>query len=188
MKKLSFFLLLVFAVVVNAQEMTPEEMQEMYMKAAQPGEQHEFLSKYAGEWNMKYTGIMPDGSEFTESVEAKAEMILEGRFLKSHAWGKMMGMDIESFNYLGYDTRLGHYTMWAIDTYGTYAVAATGKYDEETKSIEFTGMNYEMWAQAEKPFKVIMSFTSEDEWSSDVYVTVPGDELTKVVTAKATRK
>jgi hypothetical protein len=64
--------------------------------------------------------------------------IIGGRFLILETTMKG-AFDAESMNLFGFDRRTGDYTMTGVDTLGTYAISAAGKYDEVQKGVVLHG-------------------------------------------------
>lgn len=124
-----------------AQEPAPAptmmEMQMEMMRLAQPGPEHDALTKMVGDWDMSAKMTMPpmpgmDGMPPMESkAKTKQELVLGGRFIRSVAKGSMMGQPVESLSYLGYDRRHDEYVTVGFDTMGTYFVTARGKRGED---------------------------------------------------------
>ncbi len=106
---------------------------EAAMALAGPGDEHEGLAKWAGEWEMEVSmnSPMPGMPEQKQTGKASAKMILGGRFLEVTSNGSFFGQPFESKTILGYDRRHGKYTLVGFDTLGTYWVAAEGVRDED---------------------------------------------------------
>ena len=65
---------------------------------------------------------MPGAPPMTFTGTSDAKMILGGRFLQINgsAQAANPGMSSESLTVIGFDKRTGKYTMWGVDTDGTY--------------------------------------------------------------------
>lgn len=123
--------LLLLAAPAAAQESMSEaekaEMMETYMEAARPGPQHERLAALEGSWTTAITMWPAPGAEpVTAGGACENRMILGGRFLESACEGALYGMPVESVSILGFDRRGNEWTWLALDTMGTYWVAARG--------------------------------------------------------------
>lgn len=154
-----------------AKQLTPELMEEM-MQLAKPGPEHELLATYAGHWDAEVTWWMEPGAEpQTAGGSQTSEMILEGRFLKSDGeMGEGM-MSGTSLTIMGFDRRVGEYTMVAFDTWGTYYVTAGGTYNEENKTIIMTGEEYDPLMDFMQEYYFKLTLIDEDTYVSELYFT-----------------
>ncbi|HLP62808.1 MAG TPA: DUF1579 domain-containing protein [Candidatus Deferrimicrobium sp.] len=104
----------------SEKQMTPEQQKAMeaYAKMGALNENHEFLKKFVGEWNVTSKAWMMPGQEpvLSES-KSKAELILGGRFLMWRYQGTMFGQPFEGMQILSYDNMKKKYvTIWIDNT------------------------------------------------------------------------
>lgn len=87
---------------------------EAYMKLMAPTENHKFLESFAGAWTIMTKAWMQPGAEPEVSQNsAAAEMILDGRFLRTEYKGAMFGQPFAGIQISGYDTlKKKHITFW----------------------------------------------------------------------------
>lgn len=130
---------LFFATTMNAQEeMSPD--QKAWMEYMTPGPMHELMAKSVGEWKTTHTMWMdPEGEPMVSEGTSTVEMILGGRYLLAKDLGIVMGMPFEGINLQGYDNKTKEIISVWIDNFGTGIAISRGTYDEETKTINFTG-------------------------------------------------
>jgi hypothetical protein len=139
----SLSILLIVTSFIQAQELSEEQMKEMY-ELMQPGDEHNLLMQFEGKWNVEYSYRMAmDQEPITSPGESNLEMILGGRFLRWNSTGELMGQFVESLTFIGFDRRFKQFRAYGFDTMGTYAVSAEGGIDPETNIIIFEGTNYE---------------------------------------------
>ncbi|MFG0330180.1 MAG: DUF1579 domain-containing protein [Phycisphaerales bacterium] len=133
---------------------SPEEMQEMMEKmyaAMTPGEGHEKLDYFVGEWNttmriyMGGPGSPPVESTGTSSIE----WILDGRFLREHMkseimmpdpeTGAMAPMSYEGIGTQGYDNYKNLYVSSWVDSMNTHLLTMRGAADPSGKVFTYYG-------------------------------------------------
>jgi hypothetical protein len=162
-------LLFLFGIsIAQAQELTPEKMEEM-MALAQPGPEHQMLEKMVGNWEQTVKFWMKSGAEPSE-MKGKSvnKMILGGRFLQSDVTGGEGEMAMEGLNLMGYDRRHKKFTTVGFDTWGTYYVTAAGPYNKETKSIVMYGEDEEPTAGITQKYDIIVRFVDDDTYINEI--------------------
>jgi hypothetical protein len=108
-------------------EMSPEQMQKMYEEAAKPGAPHAMLAKNAGQWNCTVKSWMdPSAEPMTSKGTESSEMILGGRYLRSHFQGTMMDKPFEGMGTMGYDNAKKKYVGTWFDSMGTVIMSLEG--------------------------------------------------------------
>jgi len=164
----SIFVFLLGFSMVHAQELTPEQWQEM-MALAKPGPEHKMLEKLVGTWEQTVKFWMKPGAE-PSGMKGKSvnRMILGGRFLQSDVTGGEGEMKMEGLNLMGYDRRHKHFTTVGFDTWGTYYVTAAGPYDEKSKSIVMYGEDEEPTAGITQKYDIIVRFVDDDTYVTEI--------------------
>jgi hypothetical protein len=152
-----------------------EEMMKQAQQMAAPAEQHQDLAKLEGQWKVNGKFMMPGAPPMTFTGTNDCRMILGGRFLRieGKAQSAQPGMNSESLTVLGYDKRTGKYTLWGIDTYGTYSINATGDWDEATKTATYLGENEEP-GMGKVPFKFVVHHPDDDHYTLELHMQFPG--------------
>lgn len=164
----------------------PAAMEEA-MALAQPGEEHGFLAGLAGEWTALVMMYVEPGSDPIEMpAETSAEMILGGRFLRQRGTGTMMGEPIESLTFLGFDRRHGTYTLVGFDTGGTYYITAQGGFQEDGTLVLVGHDDNPPLGTQDYEFR--MRFSGDDEFHTELHMSLNGSEMFKMVEWTSTRK
>jgi hypothetical protein len=155
---------------------TPEEQQKMmadYMKLIAPGPHHKLLEKMAGDHATTGKMWMGPGAEAMtmEPGTEKSEMILGGRYLRSHHGGNMMGMPFEGEGTMAYDNFRQKYLMSWLDNFGTTISAAAGDYDEATKTLTLMGkMDDPQTGEKDKDVKYVYRFMDDKTTIFEMWV------------------
>src|SRR5581483_8176078 len=115
---------------------SPDQQQVMdaYMKASQPGAEHETLKRLAGDWNAEVKSFNPDGSPGTTTTGLMhCEMILGGRYLQLNYSGEMdMGngkVPFHGMGLAGYDNAKKKFVNIWIDEMSTSVMHTEGTKD-----------------------------------------------------------
>jgi len=103
---------------IKQQQEEQQKAMEAYMKAAAVTENHQFLAKYAGDWDVAVTYWMGPGAPPTKSTGTfKGRMLLGGRYLEMTFNGFMMGQPFEGIQLVGFDNLEQKYnTLWIDNT------------------------------------------------------------------------
>jgi hypothetical protein len=162
------------------------------MKAAMaymtPGEVHQMMAKSAGNWTSASTMWAQAGAQPMNSVyETKNEMILGGRYLKGTNSGMMMGMPFEGISVTGYDNAKKVFVSSWIDNFGTGMIYMEGTWDNDTKSIHYTGKIVDPLSGKDAPMREVLRFVDENTQIMELYNTMNGKEF-KFMEVKSTRK
>jgi hypothetical protein len=119
--------------------MLPEMQKEMevWMKLAQPGEHHEHLARYEGNWKgVVKMWMAPDGPPSVDESQTEARLIMGGRYLEMKHVGNFGGMPFEARAIEGYDNAAGRYESMWIDNFGTLILYFTGSCSHDGKHRE----------------------------------------------------
>lgn len=161
--------------------------------SAKPVEEHAVLDALVGEWKVESRFLPAPGyPAIVSKGTAKVGKIIGGRFVESSIKLGYESVESENRTTFGYDTRHKKYTLHAIDSFGTYAVDATGPYDKEKKSITFAGEVFEP-SPDEKlpgntyPFEMVFELGEKSRVTQTIRLQMPDRswfEMTKVVFTK----
>jgi len=189
MKKI-IFALLVFALILasGSSVYSQDESMQKWMEYMTPGEMHKMLEKHTGSWNAKTTFWMAPGTEpMTSDATMTNEMILGGRYLQSKYKGDMMGMPFEGMSIEAYDngTKM-FYSTW-IDNMGTGLMYMTGKWNEATKQIEYTGSMYDPSKGASVNIRQVISVNDDGSSKMEMFGPGPDGKEFKTMEVTATR-
>jgi hypothetical protein len=126
----------VFGWAGGPEEDRQKAVEKAFEEAGKPGEPHQHLATFAGQWS--YTAKYwpsPEAKPEESRGSASLRMIMGGRFLEQTVKGKAMGMRYEGRGTTGYDTvRRNYETVW-IDNMGTGTMVAKGKYHDNLRTI-----------------------------------------------------
>ncbi len=122
-------------------EMTPEMQAEMeaWMKLAQPGEHHEHMKPYVGQWKGDVRMWMAPGAEpMLNEAMVDVSMIMDGRYLEWKQTGDFGGMPFEGRAIEAYNNGDARYESMWIDNFGTLILFYTGSCSDDGKSRVMT--------------------------------------------------
>lgn len=164
-----------------------QEMMEMWMKSATPGDAHKVLSAFEGTWKAVVTmwmapGAPPSVSEGTMT----SRWVLGGRWLRQDYSGVWMDMPFEGLGYFGHDNIKKEYVGTWTDTMGTGMMFSTGKYDPATKAFTMYGEFAEPTGKTVKARDVIR-IVSKDKHTMEMFVPGPDGKEFKTMEIVYTR-
>ena len=153
-----------------------------------PGTVHQMLAKSNGEWNEEMTMWMEAGAEPVKSTAtAVNKMILGGRYQQSTHTGTVMGSPFEGIAITGYDNAKKILVSTWIDNMGTGIMYSEGKWNDATKSAEFTGSAIDPVSGKELKIRQVMKTVDDNTEMMEMYTTRDGKEF-KSMEIKMTRK
>ena len=177
MKKMIVFLMLCLAVApLLAQEKKPDAEQqkamEVYMKAGAVTANHEFLKKYAGNWDCQVKGWMAPGQPPTVSQGTfLGEMRLDGRFLFMDFKGEMFGQPFTGVQIIGFDNMQQKYISLWIDNTSTFFFTTLGTRQDNV--ISETGLWPDPLTGAQAPVKARTTWVNADEYLYEQFMVMP---------------
>lgn len=178
MKKTLFAGLILVSMVAlaYAQDAKKQEDQqkamEAYMKAAAVTENHQFLTKYAGDWDVEVTYWMAPGEPPTKSTATfKGRMLLDGRYLEMTFDGFMMGQAFEGIQLIGFDNLEQKYnTLWIDNTSTSFFITrGTRKGDV----LNETGEWPDPVTGSVVPVKARTTWVGDDEYLYEQWMVMP---------------
>ncbi len=158
---------------LHAQEEKPDSLDQQammaqYMKLAEPGDEHELLATYVGEWKLSSKYWAKPGAEpINDTGSAVNEMILGGRFLKTKATSGSGMSRMESMSIMGFDQRYDEFTVVGFDTWGTYFVTAAGNRNE-SGAIIMSGEDADPVFGFKQVYDIVFRPVSKDEYITEV--------------------
>ena len=192
MKKTIVLLTLCLAVVpLLAQEKQPDAEQqkamEVYMKAGAVTENHEFLKKYAGNWDCQVKGWMAPGQPPTVSQGTfQGEMRLDGRFLFMDFKGEMFGQPFAGVQIIGFDNMQQKYVSLWIDNTSTFFFITTGT--RQGNVISESGLLPDPLTGAQLPVKARTTWVGADEYLYEQFMVMPDKSEFKSMEMRCTRQ
>jgi len=152
---------------------------------AAPGPEHKLLAGLAGTWAAE-TKIwhQPGQPPMVLKGTMKNELILGGRFLRSHA----KAGPVERLVIHGYDRRHKRYTTTGFDSGGTYSISTTGTYDAAKKTLTMRGKD-EAPGGMTRVYEFVTRFIDKDRYVTEFYVSnKEGTKRFKMAESTAVRK
>ncbi|MCA9055869.1 MAG: DUF1579 domain-containing protein [Planctomycetaceae bacterium] len=111
-------------------------VQEMMMKLAQPGPQHEQFKGLVGEWTCIGRSYEQNPEEPLEwKGTAEFSLLLGGRYLQQDFRGEMPGFKFEGRGITGYDNAQQKYVGTWMDTMSTGIMSTAGEFDPATNTM-----------------------------------------------------
>lgn len=173
-KTLLTLALMVFCVIGFAQ--TPEEM-KAWQDNMTPGEHHEWLASFNGEWEADIKMWMDPSQPATESKATTTnEMIMNGLYQRSTHSGEMMGMPFMGEAITGYDNAQKKFLSTWIDNFGSSIMFMEGSYDKTTDTLTTTGNMMDPASGKEIEVRQVLTKVSEDKHTFEMYMTMDGNE------------
>lgn len=182
LSKLSLILLglLLFTYLpASAQDASPDDaaatmdeaMMQKWMASMTPGEHHQWLSAFAGNWKSETKSYWdPKGEPEVSTGTSTCEMVLGGRFLKFESTQPIpsMNMTMDGIGFLGYDNDKKAYTLFWIDNMGTTMYTATGQ--REGNVLTYIGkMDDYMTGEMNKSVKYVYDFLTANSYTFKIY-------------------
>jgi hypothetical protein len=135
-----------------------------------PGEPHKMLALENGTWNEEMTMWMEPGAEpMKNTMTAESKMIYGDRYQETIHKGDFMGMPFEGKSTLAYNNASQEYTSTWIDNMSTGIMVITGKYDEATKTINFSGTTVDPVTKKEKPIRETYTIVDDNTRKMEMF-------------------
>ncbi len=148
-----------------------------WMDYATPGSPHKMMADETGTWNCDMTFWEEEGGKAEKaSSTADIEMILGGRYQEATYQGTIMGQPFEGKSTLAYNNASKEFTTTFIDNMGTGMMVATGKYDENTKSMDLKGEVVNPENGKKMPYREVYTIVDANTRKMEMYDTKNGKE------------
>jgi hypothetical protein len=159
---------------------------EQYMT---PGKEHQMMASWDGEWSGNVTmWNSPGTAPSTSNMEATNKMVMGGRYQQSNITGTMMGKPFEGMSTMGFDNAKKEFFSTWVDNMGTGVLMTTGKWDDASKSITFTGKSTDPTTLKDYDFKEVVTVPDNDHQLMEMYGPGPDGKEFKSVEIRLTRK
>ena len=164
------------------------EMAE-WMKYGQPGEHHQHMKQFAGNWKTETKLWTAPGAEpQISSGTAEAKLVLGGRFLNTIYTGNFMGESFEGVGLSGYDNYEKKHTDIWMDNMGTLMMPSEGICSEGGKVLRMTGRFTNPMTGEEETMKMVTRVISDNEYVWVAYDKSPEGEEFKHMEVTYTRQ
>lgn len=188
MKKLFLLSAILIAMAVNVSFSQDDNMKK-WMDYMTPGDMQKMLASGAGTWKANVTFWMAPGTEPTKSeATATSEMVMGGRYLMSKMSGNMMGMPFEGMAIEGYDNAAKIFMSTWIDNMGTGIMYMTGKWDESTKTVSYTGKMVDPMSGNWIDVRQVVTYTSPTSNKMEMYGPGPDGKEYKTMEMISTKQ
>lgn len=157
------------------------KMMEAHKKMGTPGEKHEFLKNFVGNWKVKSEGWMdPTQEPMMSEATSTAQLLYGGRYLELSYQGQMMGQPFEGKHIIGYDNQNEKYMALWIDSSSTAFYIMEGTLDKAGSTLTYYG---EWLDPMGKKMKVrdVTHVISPTEFTFEMYVTKKGQKEFKTL-------
>lgn len=159
----------------------PQAEMQKWIELGKPGEEHKNLEYMIGTWKTTVRHWMEPGSEAeTSTGTAKAEWVLDGRFVRSEYTGQFMDGPFNGIGFTGYDKLEKKYTSVWMDSMSTSPMIDRGTYDASKKEFTYES-TCKMPEGGEMHGKTIIKIESPDKYIMTMYHQMPG--MTEMVKA-----
>lgn len=199
MRSLRLFTLAILLVLMTGAVCQAQQNSEMpagtltmqdYIKMMAPGEKHEVLAYFIGDWTLNVKMFM--GGPGTEAAEypgtATYSWTMGKRFVRQVINGEFMGQPYNSEGFMGYDNFQKHYVSVGIDNISTAVSTLSGVYDKQNKAFVMYGaMDEPMTGEVAKTVKYVMRIKDQNHFVGEMHDPIYGLGDTKVMEIHYTR-
>jgi hypothetical protein len=150
-------------------EMSMQEIMEVYRKFGTPSTHHKVLESMAGSWITSIRAWMNPEEPPTESTgTAEHKLILGGRFLQEEMSGQMMGDPFNGIGFMGYDNHTGKYISTWMDSMSTSIMLFEGTASEDGKTITQT-TRYDDPIQGPMEYRAVTTLIDNSTFEFEMY-------------------
>ena len=165
-----------------------EAEQKAWMAYMTPGTVHQMVAKSDGDWKADVSMWMAPGAPATKSTATCTnKMILGGRYQETKYTGTMMGMPFEGRGLLAYDNAKKVFISTWVDNMGTGLMTLEGPWDDNTKSINFTGKSVDPTTGKDMNIREVFKWIDDNNQQMEMYMQMNGQEV-KTMEIKLARK
>ena len=169
-----------------------EGMKEMMEKAArwtQPGENHAFLQRFLGRWDIEIRFFMGGQPTPPEKGTSEGRWLIDGRWLQLDWNGSMLGMKAQGTSLIGYDNFKMSFVSTSVTSGDTAMVHAEGDLTQDKQSLLMYGtLDEYLTGEHDKMVKYVWRFVSDDKIVLEIHDLPIGEQNTKVVEITYTRQ
>jgi Protein of unknown function (DUF1579) len=149
------------ALGVKPQHLTPEE----WVVLSQPGERHELLNAFVGEWDVDIVSWRdPKANPERSKGHSSSTWILGYRYVREKFVSLELGPRYEGLGFLGYDAGAKLFTTVWLDSLNTSIATSKGLYNPGTSTLEFRGEIYDPLLGRTKETRTFIRVLSKDSY------------------------
>lgn len=195
------FAILALALAVAAPAATPaaaaaqdpdvvREIQERARAATTPGEHHEALERFIGEWDVELELVLPGAPARHAAGRATYEWLLPGRWIAQTMTDDLFGDDNQSFAIMGYDNFAKSYIIAGASSFDTaFNVARGPVVDPDGQVIVTYGtLDEYLTGELHKPYKIVTRIIDRDHHVVETWDLGIGPEGAKVLEYRYSRR
>ena len=146
---------------VQPRHLSPEE----WAALNQPGNQHERLSSFVGEWDVDVVSWRdPDSNPERSTARSSSTWILGYRYVREKFVGLEKGPRYEGLGFLGYDAGAKLFSMVWMDSLNTSIATSKGLLDPATATFDFRGEIYDPLQGKTKETRTFIRILSKDSY------------------------
>lgn len=145
-----------------------------YSQAATPGEEHEKLCEFVGDWSFEATTFLGPKPE-TSAGTARFESILGGRYVVQTTRGKMLGQPFDGFALNGFDNVTREYFIFWADSWSTNVYEMRGLRPKQGEPLVLAGQARDALSPEGRPWRMVQSWIENDEFRLEIFDTLERD-------------
>lgn len=146
---------------VKPQHLTPEE----WVALSQPGERHDLLNAFVGEWDVDIVSWRdPKANPERSKAHSSSTWILGYRYVREKFVSLELGPRYEGLGFIGYDAGAKLFTTVWLDSLNTSIATSKGLFNPATSTLEFRGEIYDPLLGRTKETKTFMRVLSKDSF------------------------
>lgn len=163
------------------------ERMEAIVAANTTNEHHDFLKKFAGNWDVRLTTWpAPEKPPVVSRLSAKGEVRFGGRFLFILFTGEAMGKPYEGQEIIGYDNLEKEFNIFYMDTTSTHVYVAKGA--QEGDVLSETGEVTDPLTGKKSPVHARTTFLDNDEYLYEQFLVQDDGNEVKMMQLHCFRK
>lgn len=139
---------------------------EAWVKANQPGEMHQVLAKFAGEWNCVVKHFNPDGTSMDAKGTCTTTPMFDGRFFQCDFKSEMMGMPFKGQALMGYNNAAEQFECTWADSMSTGIMFMNGSWESASKTLTLKGECICPMTKKPKWMKEVITWTNDNTYVS----------------------
>lgn len=153
-----------------------------------PGEMHQWLASFNGEWDAEIIAFMDPSKPDTSKATQTYSMILNGLFQEAKLSGSMMGMPFEGQSIGGYDNAKKKFVMTWVDNISSGTTHMTGDYDAATKTLNLKGTQTNPGTGGDMGIREVLKVIDDNTYTLEMYGDDPEGKEIKFMEGTFKRK
>lgn len=163
----------------------PQQIAEMMKKAEKyttPGKHHEVLKRFLGKWTTETRFIMGGQKTPPEKGQCEWTWLVKGRWLQSTMTGTMMGRQMSTHGWFGYDNQKQSYVTTRVSSMDTAMNRSEGDMTPDGKAIITYGtLDEYLTGEHDKMVRYVWRFINDNEMQLEVHDLPIGETNTQVI-------